>query len=448
MGNKGTIAIRSWLGKPGSFWILLGFAFFLRLAFVLFNANTPLVADALYYDGVGNAIVQGYSYEPYWPPGLTHYLAGWKALLGFDPIISRLAMLPWFVVLAIGMRMILRRLSGDLPANLGMLLLACFPAFVHHSSEPLSQLPAAALLTLAFDQYLRYRENRTHTSALLAGLFMGLLILFRPSALLLAFVWPVLVAKRKPRLALALIPVMLVVGLASTYVSVRQGRFILLNDANSRNFYLGNTPWTPWYKTWYFGSHWTFSPLNPQGLRTELETIQELPLEHRNRAYLSAGWDHIGSEPGMFLARSASKFRTFLAADSFTGARLVNRGKPIVGYFILALDGLLYLLVMALALRWWYMTPRPPRPFLRRDALLVVLLYALPYFVSFSHPTYHLPLMPLFICAAALTGAAWLSRGEGAGILMGDPVRGNRRWKLALLVLFLIQLEWGIQMAL
>lgn len=282
MTGKAGIQIRQWLGKSSTFWWLLAAALLVRILLLLINSTSPLVSDALYYDGVANAIVQGYDYEPYWPPGLTYYLAGWKLGLGFETWVSRLAMLPWFIVMAIALRSMLRRLSGNLSANLAMLLLGCFPAFIHHSVEPLSQLPTAALIALAFDQYLRFREHRAMAPVLFSGLFLALAVLFRPSVLLLTVIWPLWCAWRRPRFAAALIPIAVILPLVLNFLLHRHDRFVFFNDATARNVYLGNNPWTPWYKTWYFGSHWTMSPLNPPGLLTELETIRELPVYERN----------------------------------------------------------------------------------------------------------------------------------------------------------------------
>ena len=442
-----SIAIRNWLGKPSTFWVLMIGAFAVRVVLIVANWNTPLVSDALYYDGVGNAIAGGYDFEPYWPPGLTNYLAGWKLLFGTDQGISRLAMLPWFFFLALAIRSILRQLASNLPANLAILVLSFFPALIHHSIEPLSQLPTAALLALAFDQYLRFREHRGHTAVQFAGIFLALAVLFRPSCLLLAAIWPLWCAWRRPRFAAALLPIALIIGTTVNFISQKHDRFVLLNDANARNIYLGNTPWTDWYKTWYFGSHWTLSPLNPEGLRTELSEIRDLPINKRNRAFLKATWKHTRQDPGMFFVRTTSRIRTFFAFDSFSGARLINQGKQIPGYIALFFDGLLFLLTMVLTLRWLFLPPRPARPFFRRDVVMLILLFAFPYFLSFSHPTYHLPLLPLFIAFAALAGANLWRRKHGGVPEMGDPIKGARRWKVALLILALIQVEWIVQMA-
>ncbi len=419
----------------------------LRLFFLLVNAHSPLIGDALYYDGIGNAIAQGYDYEPYWPPGLTYYLAGWKIAFGFNPWISRVAMLPWFLAMAIAVRSILRRQSGDLPANLAMVLLAYFPALIHHSIEPLSQLPTAALLSLAFDQYLKFRKHRDIFPALLSGLFLALAILFRPSTFLLAVFGPLFWTRHRPRFAAALIPVAVIVPLTLSFLFHQHGRFVFFNDATARNVYLGNNPWTPSYKTWYYGSHWTMSPQNPPGLLNELKSIHEYSPSEKNNVYWTATRRHIVNEPEMFILRTASRMRTFFAADSFTGARLVNLGRPVLGYFTLAVDGFLYLLVIVLALRWLFLPSYSPQPFLRRDTLIFILLYALPYFFSFSHPSYHLPLMPIFIGYAALAGTSWMIYGDKKPAGMKGFVKGRRNWRIAVATLLIIQLEWILRMA-
>lgn len=417
--------------------MLLGFGLVIRLALLLFGTG-PLVSDALYYDGIANAIVAGHDYEPYWPPGLTYYLAAWKSVFGLEPIVSRLAMLPWYLGLVFVARDILRRISGHLPANLAVAMLGFYPALIHHSIEPLSQLPAATLLLLAFHQYLRFRETPEHLTVHLSGLFLGMLVLFRPSALILVAVWPLIIGWRRRSFLQAWIPVLFVVGLTSWGLTQRHGRFVLLNDANARNLYLGNTPWTDTYKTWYYGSHWTMSPANPDRLRLELETIRRMPVEERSNAFLKKALQHIGDDPVGFGVRTASRVRTFWAADSFSGARLVNQGQKTMGYTVLGLDGVFYLLVMALALWWWFAVGWPQAPGFRIAIGGLVALYALPYTFSFSHPTYHQPVLPLLVVMASLGCASlWTSKVK---------LKIHRKWVAAMVILLLIQLEWVIRM--
>jgi len=431
--------VRSWLSQSSSFGILLGTALFLRLVLILFGVG-PLVSDALYYDGIGNALVGGHDYEPYWPPGLPHYLAAWKSIFGMNPMVSRLAMLPWFVALAFTLRNLLCRISGHLPANLAMVMVGFYPAFVHHSIEPLSQLPAATLLLFAFHQYLCYREYPKALHIHLAGLCLGMVVLFRPSALLLALVWPVVLGWRRRAFFQAWIPLVLVVGLTSWGLTKKHGRFVLLNDANARNLYLGNTPWTDSYKTWHYGSHWTMAPYNPAMLRMELETIRRMPVEERSSAYLSRTLHYMSSDPLALANRTLSRIRTFWVADSFSGSRLVNQGRPIQGYSVLGLDGLFYLLIMGLGLWWWFAVGWPGVPGIKTSLGALIALYALPYAFSFSHPTYHFPVLPLVIVAASLGGAALWSRPM--------PTKTPRGWIISVALLVLIQTEWMIRMLL
>ena len=82
----------------------------------------------------------------------------------------------------------------------------------------------------------------------------------------------------------------------------------------------------------------------------------------------------------------------------------------------------------------------------RRAGLVAVgltLLYALPYFASFSHPTYHFPIIPLLAAPAAFVAARGLT---GASIL--PSTRGRRRLIYAAwAVLLAIQMEWIAHMS-
>ncbi len=129
--------------------------------------------------------------------------------------------------------------------------------------------------------------------------------------------------------------------------------------------------------------------------------------------------------------------RTFFAFDTFTGAQLAartdSRAKKLAGLAVTAADAACYLAVAALALMWLL------APGDRRAAWVIglgVLLYAVPYFVTFAHPTYHFPVVPLLGVAAAarLTAAP-------------APARPGPLYWVAAAAFALVQVEWAIDLS-
>lgn len=423
-------------------------ALVLRLVLLGFLADDPLVGDSLQYQQVAQNLVDDGALDTYWPPGLPLYEAAVMFLFGKSPIWLRLAMLPWFFWLCHRFYQLAYRMHSRIAANLGLVVLAFFPTLIHQSVEPLSYLPAAALLLAIFDLMQRYLDRRRRGLLMRTGILLGLLILFRPSAALFLVALPPLILLRRrkflPGFAI-LFFAGLVVGGWVFWSSQVSGHWVPVNDANSRNFYLGNNAWTPEYKTWYFGSHWTGDPSLPLGFRQELDSLDRLPIDERGRAFGRMAWREIARDPAAFSWRTGSRVRTLLAFDSFAGTRLIkaNPDKPIAGYLVMAADGLIYSTVFLLSVAFLFSSAR--RELSGRDIALAtgfLLVYALPYFFSFSHPTYHLPMVPLMLLLASVWGQCYLHHDF--------KVPGWRRGWLAWLVLALlvgVQVEWVIRMA-
>lgn len=408
----------------------------------------PLVGDSLFYRQFAQQLLRGDLSETYWPPGLPMYEAAWMWLFGDSEAVLRLSMLPWFVVLVRGTYNFFHRIHGRPAANLAVLGLVIFPDMVHHSIEPLSHLPTAACLMFAFNQTLAHaRHERTKLIGL--GLVLGYLSLLRPASAIFILLIPAWMFMQRRRT----LPPTLVGTVASLVVAgwiyllfVQHGRFIPVNESNARNFYLGNNAWTPAYKTWYLGSHWEGEPEVPEGFRQQLHAIQTLPRQEQSGAFSDAAWQHIKANPGSFGVRSLSRIRTFFAFDTFTGARLVrHHGYATWGYGVLAFNAVFITVVFWLAacmlMRVW-----------RRDlgGSLVLLMggatlaYALPYWFAFSHPTYHLALLPLLFGLAAIPLARII-------VPLGDPLglpSGRSRLKIILIgvLILAIQVEWVYHM--
>jgi 4-amino-4-deoxy-L-arabinose transferase-like glycosyltransferase len=331
---------------------------------------------------------------------------------------------------------------------LGLLALAIYPAMVHQSVEPLSYLPAAALLLALLSRIQCYLDVRKRGLLWKAGLLLGLLILFRPSAALFLVALPPLLLLRRKKFMPGIVLVLfagLVVGAWIGFASQQTDRWVPINDANSRNFYLGNNHWTSDYYTWYYGSHWTGDPALPAEFRHQLDSLEKLPEAVRGRAFMRAGWQEIKAEPARFGWRTLARMRTLLAFDTFAGTRAMKADGPEKYYWgkgVLALDGLVYLSVLLLSVAFLFSTAR--RELAGRDIALVtgfLTVYSIPYWLSFSHPTYHLPMVPLMLLLAVVWAQIALRQES-------KMPKFRNKWLgwLVLIVLIAIQVEWVVMM--
>lgn len=429
---------------------LLGIGLLLRLLLLLYIGHDPLQGDSLYYHQMGVALAQGDSWDPYWPPALPLYEAGLTLLFGSSPLVARLGMLLWFILLARVTTRLFERIHSRVAGNLALLLLCIYPEFVHHSIEPLTHIPTATLLLLLFDDLLCYTSEKKRGLLTRMGVCLGLLVLLRPASLLFVIWIPLLMLIRRRSFIGAAYVVMWASLLVSSWVYYtyeQHHRWIPVNEANARNFYLGNNPWTPDYKTWYFGSHWTGWEGNPLAFRTELAQLEALPSDEQSKAFTRQALQHITADPGTFFLRTLNRTRVFLAFDTFTGARLLqsdHQPEKILGAATLILNVLIFplTLLMALMVMTGWLRWELPR-FTRRIALAFVLSYALPYLLSFTHPTYHLPLIPLFFGFAMIPFAALITDNRKWHL-----AQDRRRWIYAVLTILLIalQVEWALRM--
>jgi hypothetical protein len=357
-------------------------------------------------------------------------------------------MLFWFAWLGRGTYNLLQRLHSRPAGNVALTFLCIYPEFIHHSIEPLSLLPTAALLLSALNVTLAMVEGRR--GALKLGFILGALVLLRPASLLLILFIPVWLFFQGRKLFAPVVAAGLAIALTWAWVhwvSGQRGHFVPVNEANARNFYLGNNPWTPDYKTWYLGSHWSGEAEVDPAFRKQLDSLDALPAAVRGKAFGQAAWAHIRAQPARFALRSANRLRVTFAFDSFTGARLhPPHGEQVwAARLVLGLDAVLFsallfgFLLMAVGF-WKHEIARGPKQLI----LLVCVVYILPYMFSFSHPTYHLPLVPLMLGLAAVPAAKGITP-------MGRRLRisSRRAWLMAILLLMAVlalQVEWILQM--
>jgi hypothetical protein len=408
-----------------------------RLVALLLGAHQPLVSDSTDYKNMAELLASGARFLPYWPPGLPLYLAAFLAA-GFGEAVLRTSILTWWLLFCWGTWRLALAIGVKRIAWLVLLVFAIAPAEIHFSIEPMTQMPAAALLLLAISAAARCAQGAGWTEYLLLGGSLGVLSLVRPSVLPLLVVLPALIIVRRRSFAGPAAAVALGCALIFGWM-VRAHQLSglwVVNTSNGVNLYYGNNPWTPMYRTWYFGSHakpGSEEILDFPKYAATLERVSALPAEQRSAEYQRLAVSYVKHNPGTFLLRSLNRVRCYWGFDTFTAANLRSVPGWMHSLFapVLALDALCFLAVAGFAAYW---IACAPWSFWRYwDTWLLagtIFLYSLPYWVTMSHPTYHFPVMvPL-----ALLGMKAREAAAGA----------ERRWTgwVGLVVLGLIQVEW------
>jgi hypothetical protein len=439
--------VHLWLDGPSALLILLALGVFVRLVFVVIGAQSPLVGDSAHYVLLAKNYLSGDFTDTYWPPGISLYESAWMFLFGDGPASVRASMLPWFVWLAMTLFALVSRIHSRAAGNLSVLLLCVYPEFVHFSVEPLTQLPAAACLCfISLQAITMFQGGRV--SIWLVGFSLGFLVLLRPSFALLSLVAPLFLYIRTKKLA----PSAGAVVVASTvvmawvgFISAQNNRVVIVNESNSRNFYLGNNPWTPDYKTWYLGSHWEGEKGIDTLFRNRIRALDQLPLSQKNAVFQEEAWSHIKLEPRQFFIRTAARIRTTFVFDTFTASRLArHHDQKKWGAAVLAWGAVLFSLILWLSLSMlWGCWQHWIDPTIPSWVFWMVLAASIPYFLAFSHPTYHLPFLPLLLGLGAIPLVEFLSNGLDKSMPNG---RGRLKIIVLALVVLALQLEWMFHM--
>ena len=342
--------------KP-AFALVFSLSLILRLIALAVAFHQPLVSDSTDYREMAVLLAGGTGFLPYWPPGLPLYLSIFIAL-GLGDGVLRAAMLLWWVLFCWGMYRLAVSERMEKMAALVLLVFAIAPAEIHFSVEPMTQMPAAALLLLALSAAVRCAQGAGWGEYLLLGGSLGYLCLVRPSVIPLLVVLPVLVFVRRRHLPGFLAAVLLGgVMIFGWMVKAHQLSGVwTINTANGVNLYYGNNPWTPTYRSWYFGSHAKLGSdeilLFPE-YKATLEEIAELPAEKRSAKYSQLAVDYVVHHPGVFIVRTLNRIRCYWGFDTFTAANIRGRNW-LQRLFIpvMVLDALCYLAIAGFAVFW------------------------------------------------------------------------------------------------
>jgi hypothetical protein len=154
---------------------------------------SPLAARAPWPGGANAFVPIGHVPSPRTPgASVPMCAAGYPLLMTAARLIAGRSAMFWIVPLTGGLAVWLtfllgRRLAGPLSGLLAAGLLATSPTFLYQVVQPMTDVPAVALWTLALLAALSPRE-RVMTTAFLAGLATGAALMVRPNLLPLAVV--------------------------------------------------------------------------------------------------------------------------------------------------------------------------------------------------------------------------------------------------------------------
>ncbi|MEL6651759.1 MAG: hypothetical protein AAFQ87_13235 [Bacteroidota bacterium] len=393
----------------------------LRLAYGFLLGEGLFGGDAIYYVEEAQLLLDTGETSLYWPPALIYLLAAWGAIFGLSWGTGMAFMLLWYAVLMY----LLWRLR--LPVFF-QYLFACYPVMIHHSVAVLTHLPVAVCV---LGMFALLREAVGLRRGWWTGLLLGLATLLRAGSgvLLLG-----LLLRRTPGfIGGLLLGTTLLVGAWLCVASSQADRFVPVNTANAYNLYLGNTPWTPDYKSWWLGTH--NETENPEfaDFYVERDSILGLAPAARDQAFREAGKTYLLDEPGRFVYRFWQRVKVFWAFDTYTAAILQTRSQAFAAGVQL-IECLCYgLLWMSFFLAWWQKR-------LQSSYLLAWLAwYMLPYLFAFAHPTYHLPLLPLLAVMASQVEWRWKVKK----ISWRETI-----WGICVLCWCYVQIEWGLSLVL
>lgn len=418
----------------------------IRLVILFLVRSVPFTSDAQDYADAATRLLSGDHLVPYWPPGLPLYLAVWLRS-GAGEVGLRASMLLFWMILAWGLWRAARELDVTYWAWLLLLAVAVMPASIHLSIETLTQQPVAACFLLALGCGVASVRRGLWRDIALLGVALGWMALIRPSSIPVLFAVPVIccaAALRRRRewwprfgVSLALASVMVVCWMVRAHAI--SGAWII-NSSNGLNFYDGNNPWTPLYKTWYFGSH---AKLGSKEIKSYpefeaiLERVERLPAVQASAEFQRLATEEIRLHPIIFLLRTTNRIRCFFGFPTFTALNLRSSGNLGKRLFFpcMAVEACVYLALIGTALFWIAAAPSHFwEDWVPGLLAIAIVLYAVPYWLSMSHPSYNFPV----VLPIALLGAM------AHRLARADRSIAWRGW-FAVGLLMAVQVEWVLQ---
>lgn len=401
--------------------VLLGILLRLLMAFALVPQMQQMGDGPAYVRQV-QQIFAGTLDHFYFPPGTALVTMPVFGMLGFSVTAEHLA----GVLISIGFLLSTVYLArsmqlGGQATFLAALIAAIYPHVVLSSAQ-ISSLPLTAVcLSMAVGAALRAVRARSSLHWCLTSLFCGLAVLTRPGTLLLAPLLLILgwsmIRHRPDRWRLTLVGAVImgtIMGLVTLPVMLfhaGRGHGSVLATNSEWNLLLANNHHTPDYKTGHFGQR-ALADLDPEAEAYIRRFFDGETAEHATRqqreVMLDSARSYMARNPGRTAWRMTNRLRGFFGCD-YTAARelqlVFGYSDAVFGLVMMAEGGLFLLVLYAwmIVLVGCNGSPLPGRWF--HVALLTVIIA--PHIAAFALAKYHLPLVPVMICASGTVGS-WL----------------------------------------
>ncbi len=437
------------LDRPHSVCVIVSFGVLLRVMGLAMVMDHPLRNEAPGYERMALQLLHGGAFAPYWPPAVPYYLSAFHGVFGESILVARASIIPVYAAFSFLLYLLTAKLSSRRAASLLVLSFVFYPPYIRFSFNPSTEFPAAmCFLAMVFLGILTGRKSTFRISAAL-GFFVGALILIRPSSMLFAAAVPLYILLKTKKPWIAAVPLVVAALIVSAWLWKAQatsGRFVPINDANWENFYLGNNPQTPLYRTWPEGQAEAGFP------KETLETVRyvrSLQPVDQGRVYRGMAFRHILARPDLFLLRTFNRARAYFGFPIHRGEPLekyipASSARRLAGAAITILDACFYWPIMTLAILFIFGVGDWRAQTDYMTAILgAALLYAIPYWVSFSQPRFNFPVVPLFGVLAAVFLDSLVKRPEGDRVThVHSLVKQKREAQIALALFFYIQIEW------
>jgi 4-amino-4-deoxy-L-arabinose transferase-like glycosyltransferase len=415
--------------------------------------SMPQMGDGPAYVEQARSILSGTVDHFYFPPGTAFFTLPVFALAGFSLFSEHLAgFLIGLLFLVSTVFLAQTILASSRAVFIAALISAVYP-HVLLSTAQISSLPlAASLVSLSIASAVRARRHDSTGWWFACGLACSAVVLVRPGTLLLPVVIVAMTWFSTPRtervlrriyrpfviLGMILATFCLPVGL----FHASRGHGLTLATNSEWNVLLANNAHTPDYKTGHFGQR-AIADLDTSAqayIRQffTAETAESATVAQR-RLMLDSAQAYMLDNPLRTLWRMSNRVRGFFGCD-YTAARemqLVFGYSDRVFASVMAVEGGLYLLVL---LGWlFYLVVDGSSMGLSRAFQIGVLLSIMaPHILAFSLAKYHLPFVPVMICATAAVFAR--PRGAESGV-MASWVKRRNQLIILLLIVVVIQVE-------
>jgi 4-amino-4-deoxy-L-arabinose transferase-like glycosyltransferase len=446
-----------------TFWFtLLVAAATLRILFVfVLLGDMGLQSDAPNYSKGAQDVLANFpgSRRYYYPPGMLFYLAAAYGVFGHDLAVSRLATIALDLATTVMVVVVARQAFDIRVAMTAGWIAAVYPPAVLMSGQTLPyQLAGLALLCLVWSiQFFARRPNAI--SGVVAGAALAIGVLTRPSMLSVLlgvtvaaawWTWRALrVGDREGVRSMAgacayLYICVLLATLPVMAHNASHGEGWSISTNNERNLFLGNNPYTHFYKTHHLASRGG-QRASPQRLDPEVVgyLTRYVHAENARAAMRNAAVTYMIDHPWTTIWRTLSRMRAFWGFDYVMSRQIQEHfgGNKIVLLIFLIPEAGGYLVVMLAVISGLIIASRSGLMGACLPLLIVTLLYQLPYCLAYSAGIYHFPVMGLLFPIAALNVRRSLQE-------IPPLVGGERRWFwLGATGLLLLQLEYAYHAA-